>query len=31
MNFFQRHITLKGRIILFLGAFFTFFLYLFKI
>ena len=23
MNFFQRHITLKGRIILFLGAFFT--------
>ena len=23
MNFFQRHMTLKGRIVLFLGAFFT--------
>ena len=23
MNFFQRHMTLKGHIVLFLGAFFT--------
>ncbi|WP_337808426.1 hypothetical protein [Gemmiger sp.] len=23
MNFFQRHMTLKGQIVLFLGAFFT--------
>ena len=23
MNFFQRHMTLKERIVLFLGAFFT--------